>query len=211
MSRSSAHASELPTCRDVLMFAGGDRISDAVLHHLAHADLIIAADSGLEHAQSLGFTVDLVVGDLDSVDAAALADAEAHGAAVERHPVAKDATDLELALRAALERSAARVTVVGGHGGRVDHFFANALLLASEDFAAISIDAWIGHAHVTVVRGLKELHGQPGSLCSLLPAGDLAAGSTRGVSNVLVGTTAAVSVRDGVLLAVQPNALEVQQ
>ena len=59
---------------------------------------MIAADSGLDHATALGFAVDLVVGDLDSADPAAVDAAVAAGAAVERHPEAKDATDLELAL-----------------------------------------------------------------------------------------------------------------
>ena len=36
------------------------------------ADLVIAADSGLAHARALGVHVDLVIGDLDSVDPAAL-------------------------------------------------------------------------------------------------------------------------------------------
>ncbi len=209
-----------------LVFTGGDPIPGAVLAHLPSADLVIAADSGLELAQALGCAVDLVVGDLDSVDPAMLAEAEAHGASVERHPAEKDATDLELALNAALARGARRVTVVGGHGGRIDHFLANALVLGSDAFAALIVDAWMGRAHVTVVRTRTELNGAPGSLCTLLAAGgaargittqglqyplvgeDLEPGSSRGVSNVFVGSVASVAVDHGVLLAVQPHALE---
>ena len=55
-------------------------------------------------ARVLGLTVDLLVGDLDSVSATGLAAAEAAGTAVERHPPAKDATDTELAIAAALAR-----------------------------------------------------------------------------------------------------------
>jgi len=209
-----------------LVFAGGDPIPGTVVAHLPEPDLVIAADSGLEHAQSLAHTVDLVVGDLDSVDPGALADAVARGASVERHPADKDATDLELALGAALARGVRHVTVVGGHGGRVDHFLANALLLASDAFEALDIDAWMGRAHVTVVRARAELYGAPGSLCTLLAIGGpargittqglryplddeiLPPGSTRGVSNVLVGSIATVTVRAGTVLVVQPHGLE---
>ena len=55
-----------------LVFAGGDRPPPNAVGNLPTADLVIAADSGLEHAVALGFTVDLVVGDLDSVDPTAL-------------------------------------------------------------------------------------------------------------------------------------------
>ena len=65
---------------------------------LPDAKSVVAADGGLLRARGLGLTVDVVVGDLDSVTPEALAAAEAAGARVVRHPQAKDATDLELAL-----------------------------------------------------------------------------------------------------------------
>jgi len=211
---------------DVLVFAGGDPVSPTLDAHLPSVPLVIAADSGLEHAHALGRHVHLVVGDLDSVDPAALADAEARGTEVARHPAEKDATDLELAIDAARARGARRITVVGGYGGRVDHFIANAVLLTSPRFADVEIDAWIGSARVAVVRRRVEIRGVPGGLCTLLPIGGeargvttdglrypltddvLAPGSTRGVSNVLLGTEASVSLRDGTLLAIQPHHLE---
>ncbi|MEX2267219.1 MAG: thiamine diphosphokinase [Acidimicrobiia bacterium] len=211
---------------DALVFAGGDPPPEAVASLLADGAFVIAADSGLHHARALGRHVDLVVGDLDSVDPVALADAEAAGTDVERHPAQKGASDLELALEAAQARGARRITVVGGHGGRVDHFLANALLLASSRFADSEIDAWIGSALITVIRSRTELHGTAGSLCTLLAVGgvargvttsgllypldddELLPGSTRGVSNELTESTASVAIRAGALLAVQPHALE---
>jgi thiamine pyrophosphokinase len=210
-----------------VVFAGGDPVSLALATHLPDVPLVVAADSGLEHAQTLGRHVHLVVGDLDSVDPGALADAEARGTEVERHPAEKDATDLEIAIDAARARGAQHITVVGGHGGRLDHFLANAVLLASDRFADVEIDAWIGSARVAVARTRMEIRGAVGSLCTLLPVGGeargvttdglrypladdvLAPGSTRGVSNVLLSTTAAVSLRAGTLLVIQPDHLEV--
>ena len=122
------------------------------------------------HARALGLRVDLVVGDLDSVDAADLEAAVADGTEVERHPTAKDATDLELALDAAVARGATRVLVVGAHGGRLDHFLANVLLLASPRFAAVRVEARLAGAQVIVVRDRAELQARPGRSARCCPS-----------------------------------------
>jgi thiamine pyrophosphokinase len=208
--------------RTALVFAGGERPPPSSLDDLLPAEVVIAADSGLGHALALGCRVDLVVGDLDSVAPGDLERATVAGSVIERHPVAKDATDLELALDAARARGVERVVVIGGHGGRLDHFLANALVLASPSLERVRVEARIGDSTVVVVREHAELHGAIGDLCSLLPLGgvargvvteglrfplrseDLAPGSTRGVSNEFVATHANVSLTHGVLLAVIP-------
>jgi thiamine pyrophosphokinase len=184
---------------------------------------VIAADGGVGHALALGLDVTLVVGDLDSAPPEAVAAAEVAGARVERHPEAKDETDLELALEAALALSPKRVLVLAGDGGRIDHLLAALLLLGSPRWAGVEIDAEIGAAMVHVVRGERTLEGRPGELLSLLPLGGAAEGvrteglvfpladetlepgSTRGVSNVFAADTARVSLGYGVLLAVRPG------
>jgi thiamine pyrophosphokinase len=208
-----------------LVFAGGDPPASQVAGRLPLRAFVIAADSGIEHATALGRRIDLAVGDFDSVTPSALAEAERSGARIDRHPRDKDATDLELALDAAIAAHATRVTVVGGHGGRVDHFAANLLLLASPRYAAVALDAWFGSAHVLVVRSDGEVVGAPGELVTLLPVGGpatgvttaglrfplddaaLEPGSTLGVSNELIDVVAHVSVRSGTVLVVQPHAL----
>jgi len=88
-------------------------------------DLVIAADSGLDLAESLGLSVDLVIGDMDSVSAQALHRAEVASIDIERHPRAKDQTDLELAMSEAIARGATAIHVMVGAGGRLDHAAAN--------------------------------------------------------------------------------------
>jgi thiamine pyrophosphokinase len=183
---------------------------------------VVAADRGLEHALALGLGVTVAVGDFDSASPRAVAAAEHSGTRVERHAREKDATDLELALDAAAAMEPARILVLAGDGGRLDHLLSTLLLLASERYAASQIDALVGTASVQVVRGARELRGAPGEPVSLLPLGrvegitteglvyplrgeTLEAGSSRGVSNVFETDSARVTVGRGVLLVVQPE------
>lgn len=209
----------------VVVVTGGDAPALSDRAKVPADAFVIAADSGVEHARALDLRVDLAVGDFDSVSRAALVRAEAMGAVVERHPPAKDATDLELALDAALRLNPRRVVVFGGHGGRLDHLLANALLLTAPQYAGVDVVAHMGTATVTVVRRRSPLMGEIGELVTLLPVGgpavgittsgllfplvaeDLAPGSTRGVSNEIVAQPAEVSLLDGTLLAIQPGQL----
>jgi thiamine pyrophosphokinase len=211
------------TQRVAVVFAGGDPPDRDALDGVPDDAWAIAADSGLEHATLLGRRVDLVVGDLDSVRAEVLAAAERAGARVERHPAAKDATDLELALDAAHDAACNEIVVVGGHGGRLDHFVANLLLLGSPRLRELHVEARVPGGTVHVVHDAVELRGEPGDLVSLLPVGGAAhgvttehlryplrdetlhPGSTRGVSNELVSQHARVTLTNGTLLAVVPH------
>lgn len=213
-----------PGAKDtIVVVTGGDAPPADDRSRVPGGAFVIAADSGIAHAQALGLPVDLAVGDFDSVGPAALARVEAAGAAVERHPRSKDATDLELALDAAAARRPSRVVVLGGHGGRVDHHLANALLLASPAYAGFAVVAHMGGATITVVRREAAVTGRPGDLVSLLAVGgparsvttdgllyplageDLLPGSTRGISNELAADRGRVTLVEGTLLLVQPE------
>lgn len=204
---------------DVVVVASGDGPAVTV----PGAPTVVAADGGLDRAVALGLDVDVVIGDLDSASPAALAAAESTGTRVVRHPVAKDATDLELALDEAVSLGAQRVLVVASADGRLDHLLSALLLLASDRYADVEIDALVGDTLVHVVRGSRSLAGDPGDLVTLLPLGGaadgvstdglayplrgetLAPGSSRGVSNVLSASEATVSVEHGVVLVLRPG------
>ena len=184
---------------------------------------VVAADGGVERAVALGLDVDVVIGDLDSASAEALAAAELGGARIVRHPVAKDATDLELALDEAAALGARRVLVIASSGGRLDHLLASLVLLGSERYVGLELDALVGESLAHVVRGDRRLHGTAGELLTLLPLGGeaeavttegleyplagetLEPGSTRGVSNVFLGDEVRITLEGGVLLAVRPG------
>jgi thiamine pyrophosphokinase len=204
------------------VFAGGDPLPAWVADVLVDEALVVAADSGLEHARALGRPVHLVVGDLDSVAPEVLEAAVAEGVPVEAHPADKDQTDLALAIEAAMGRGAERVVVVGGHGGRLDHLLANALVLTAPAYAGVLVDAVGGGGWLHVVHHERRLAAPPGATCTLLPvhgpargvsteglrwplAGEtLEAGTSRGVSNVVEAPEIAVAVESGVLLVVLP-------
>jgi thiamine pyrophosphokinase len=209
-----------------IVLAGGDPVEPSLRTRLPDASYVVAADSGLHAADVLGLRVDRVVGDFDSVDPDALDAAVARGATVDRHPTAKDATDLELALHDAVAQDSPRIVLVGGDGGRLDHLLANVLLLASPAFADRHVEAHVGDARLTIVhggRGAVTLDGEEGSLLTLLPLcgpaigvvtsgleyplrhEDLPCGTSRGVSNVMAATPAMVELDRGTLLVVQPT------
>lgn len=206
-----------------IIFIGGTPRSGISLP-ARHDSLVIAADSGLAHAIALGLAVDIVVGDLDSVDPAHLETARAYGATIEEHPTDKDATDFELALATARSQGVTSVVVVGGTDGRFDHAIANVLVLAAPQYADLRVIAHLGEATLTVIHDQGELTGEPGETITLLPVGGpahgvttsglhwplhdetLAPGSARGVSNTFIGGHAQVTVGIGTLLAIQPGA-----
>jgi thiamine pyrophosphokinase len=201
----------------IVVCAGGPARAD--LPEVPQDAVVIAADGGILEAERLGLHVDLLVGDLDS----APADAVARAPRVERHPVDKDASDLELAVAAAVAAEARRIVVVGGDGGRLDHLLGNAFLLASDRWADVEIDAVLGDARIWVVRDERTIEGRPGELISLYAVGgpargvtttglrwslsdsELLPGSSLGLSNEFVDPRATVRVREGVVLSIRPG------
>ena len=205
----------------IVVLAGGRPFPAAVPELPADAT-VIAADGGVDRALALGIRVDLAIGDFDSVTPAGLTAAEAAGAQIERHPAAKDTTDLELALDAAISRRPARIVVLGSGGGRLDHLLGSLQLLGAERYAGAEIDAYLGPAVVHIVHGRRELTGAPGELISLLPLHGLAVvttrglvypldgetlvpGSSRGISNLFAAETASVELERGTVAVIRPG------
>lgn len=208
-----------------VIVAGGDADErDAEL--LRDADLVIAADGGAAFLESHGRRPDVLVGDLDSVDAELVKRLVSDGVAVERHPVDKDATDAELAIDRAITAGAERVTVIGAFAGtRLDHELGNLLLLADTELAGRVQDLRMVGAG-TVARavhgpGSMAVEARRGSLVSLLPVGGdavgvrtsglrfalagqtLRMGRSRGLANEVVAEPASVSLEAGVLLVIE--------
>lgn len=115
---------------------GGELTVTPRVARLAAGARVIAADSGIRHAQALGVVPELWVGDFDSSSAE---DFEAHkDVPRQAFPAAKDKTDGELAIDIATAKGATSLLILGAFGGeRADHEFlhlALALRLAERGF-----------------------------------------------------------------------------
>lgn len=188
----------------------------------AHEPVIIAADGGARTAQRVfQLTPDIVIGDMDSLSEAEVAELIAQGVPVLRHPREKDETDLELALKWAADHGTTWIRVVGGLGGRLDQTFGNVHLMALDELDGLDVRLIAGKQQVWVVGpGQHEMRGEIGDTISLIPLGSAAEhvttdglyyplngetldfGPARGISNVLDSRSALVSLKRGHLLIV---------
>ena len=190
------------------------------------AQTIIAADGGALALERWGVVPHLIVGDLDSLDPTRAEALAGRGAKGIPFPAAKDESDLELALRYALESGADDIVLLGIFGGlRLDHALANAMLLADPAYRGRGVRAVQGTTQVRAVHAndTADLAGPIGTLVTLLPvrgeakgvrtaglryplAGDtLHFGRSRGLSNVVTSLPASVSLEHGVLLVIEQH------
>ena len=149
----------------------GDRPLPAAVGDLANDALVVGADGGGERLLAAGIEPDAVVGDLDSLSAAAqkqLSDRLVRD-------TGPDSSDLEKAVAWAWARGADDIVVVGWSGSRLDHTLA-ALALAFE-----GVQLHDDRFRVTAVVGSAEFTAQPGTLFSLmaLPEAVVSVGGAR--------------------------------
>ncbi|MCO6391205.1 thiamine diphosphokinase [Aliihoeflea aestuarii] len=192
---------------------GGDVVPTDRLARQIAGSRVIAADSGMRHASILNLRPELWTGDFDSVDDrldAAFPDVER-----EVFPAAKDLTDGEIAVEAALARGAKSLTLVGAFGGpRADHAFLHLALAIRLSESGIDMRLTSGTEEGIPLRFGKQGFDLPsGSLFSVLAMTDLDGltlvgarwplterdvpfGSSLTLSNEVVGDLA-VSLRSG--------------
>lgn len=203
-----------------VIFAAAD-ISDytGVKGRLKSDDYVICADAGLRHAENLGITPDLVVGDMDSYTRRVPENVE-----FIKSPVEKDETDTLLALQQALLRGYTDIIIFGGLGGRLDHTLANISVLlyaAQNGVSAVLVDE---ACHIRMLKpGESFLEGKRGGIFSLFayltPVKGLTIKGARyeldgaeidcsfpvGVSNEFMGDRVGISFSRGYLLAIVNN------
>ena len=89
---------------------------------------IYCADGGADHAYNLGVTPKLILGDLDSISEGARIYYKNLGVKFEKFSASKNFTDGELILEEVTAKYE-NVIILGGLGGRTDHFLTNLNLL----------------------------------------------------------------------------------
>jgi thiamine pyrophosphokinase len=188
------------------------------------ADLIVAADGGALALERWGLTPHILVGDFDSLGTERLPGYRERGTTVVQCPVAKDQSDLEIAMRYALEGRADEVVLLGILGGeRVDHALTNAMLIADPAYRGRGVRAVFGGTELRALHAgeTATLHGAAGDTVTLVPVrGDatgvrteglryplsgqtLHFGRSLGLSNVIASVPARVSIEQGVLLVIE--------
>jgi thiamine pyrophosphokinase len=206
----------------VLVLANGELYKPAILRKRIHNisfDLVLGADWGAHHAQTLGISLDAIIGDLDST--LVRQRPEINSARIIRYPAEKNEIDLELTLLYAREQGATFIVMVGVMGGRMDMAIANIMLMNHPSLNLCRVEAWHGNQTGWIIRPPGEnVNGCPGDTISLVPiSGDvsgiqlhgfkyplncerLALGEPRGLSNVIEQSTARIELAEGLLLAV---------
>ena len=187
---------------------------DGLVEPLAEDDLVIAADGGLVHTESLGITPKEILGDFDSLGRIP------EGANV--FPVEKDDTDAMLAVRRGLSLGFREFVLYGSlDGPRLDHTVANfqtLQYLADHGAAGYLVGK---QSLVTVVKdgSIRFPAGKEGTVSLFcmgkdaegvtleglyypLKDGCLTAGFPLGVSNHFTGNPVKITVENGSLLVI---------
>jgi thiamine pyrophosphokinase len=151
---------------------GGDMTPTARLRTQIKGARIIAADSGMMHAASLGLMPELWVGDFDSAGSElALQYREVPR---EAFPAEKDATDGAIAVEEAIRRGAREIILLGGLGGQTDHaagLLGQSIAIARTGIACLLTsgmeEAW------PLIPGRARTELAAGTRISIVPFGDL--------------------------------------
>lgn len=209
--------------RTIIIANGEPPTGDDLQTWLRDGDTLICADGGARAALAYGLLPERVIGDFDSLTDAELDRLAQRGVLLERHPINKDETDLELALLHSASTGSDEIVVLGALGGRLDQTVANVMLLAMPQLTGHKVVIASGAEQTYILRpGTPcELTGHVGDVISLIPfGGDITGinteglayplhdeplffGPARGVSNVLLGERATISFTSGLLLCVQ--------
>jgi len=177
-------------------------------------DLIIASNGGSRHITTLGLKPHLLIGDMDSLTSSLWENDNSIERAV--WPQDKNKTDTELAVDRAILGGCNKILLLGGLGGRIDHALGNISLAVKYPGRIEILD---DNGKLVAIDSTKKhkLYGKSGSIVSLIPFGtmvtkvnsrglkyevrdlDMTPG-TRGISNEMIGDTASIWFKYGILL-----------
>jgi thiamine pyrophosphokinase len=195
---------------------------------IQNGDYIVCADGGTRHAVQLGIRPNLIIGDLDSAEPAAIKRFRNDGVEIELYPRDKNETDLELAINRAIELNPKQIVIVAALGGRLDQTLGNITLLTDPRLSTLRhgsgqvFDVRLddGVEEILLCRDQVQIHGRSGDIVSLIPWQGAVSGiqtwdlkwalnketlypdKTRGISNEMITNTASVSIGSGLLLII---------
>lgn len=204
-----------------IIIANGD-INDYPWHksQLRETDFIVCADGGTRHAVLMGIVPNVVLGDFDSLSPEVKCVLSDTSCQFYEYPEEKDMTDTELALKYCLEKNPEEIILMGSLGTRYDHSLANILLLA-EGSTHIGIKVINEQNEIMILKEKLYLQGSHGDIVSIIPLSKeligvstrglkyilrqetLRLGTSRGISNEMVGSEAIVEIKEGIALVIR--------
>ena len=207
------------------IYTGGKIYPENITERPKPEDIKIAADAGVLNAKLLGVTVDVALGDFDSLgDKLSEIPEKAEKVTV---PCEKDETDTQLAVNEALKRGAEEIVIIGGLDGRLDHTLSNIAILEAMNEMRIPTVIANGQNRVRYIKSTSTLIAKSGyRYMSLIAAEETVKGvSVEGckypldnarltnkfqfaVSNEITGNCALVSVRKGGLYIIESRDLD---
>ncbi len=199
------------------IYTGGKINKQNITEHPKSDDLCIAADSGYKNAKALGESVDILLGDFDS-----LGEQKPENVKIVTVPAEKDFTDTQLAVKTALENGADDIVIIGGLSGRLDHTMANLGLLQKLWELRVHAIATDGHnrvryidssstliaksqyKYVSIIPVDKKIKGVDIEGCKYpLKNATLTRNDTLAVSNEVTGNCALIAVRKGACYVIE--------
>ena len=149
-----------------IVITGGDQPPYEIVKTLIfRAGYIVAADSGLDYCRTHSIVPDYIIGDMDSLGNKNILK-DYSESMIERHPIDKDYTDTELGLLHLYNKKLDSIILIGGGGGRADHFLAIYALF----HRTRRPDYWLTHNSLfSLVEGESEFAALEGDEVSLFP------------------------------------------
>lgn len=186
--------------------------------NISKSDFLVAVDGGANKLVKTGFVPDVIIGDMDSINNAALK--KFRQCKFVKFPAEKDKLDLELALDYCIGRGLRETVILGAIGSRADMSLTNVFVLSA---LPANVNARIIHENQEIFIVPKKkfsIKGVPGERISLFPLSGEVKGLTlrglrygldnynlrfgigRGISNEFKSKKTEISFKSGTLLCV---------
>lgn len=133
-----------------LIIGNGDDIERQCIDNI-NIEYVICADGGLEKAEKLNLSPNLILGDFDSVDAKVLEHYKKLNIETVTFPSEKDYTDMELAVENAVKKGFKDIVLTGATGSRLDHTLANIQLLEKYCRHGINLEIIDNNNYISII------------------------------------------------------------
>lgn len=184
---------------------------------------VVAADGGARHCLSLRFLPDIIIGDMDSINIKILEKFKNDTKEIRliSSKPQKDESDTQMALDHLVQKGFDPIIIAGALGDRMDHSFANLVLLSSGDYDGVDIRMVTEESEISVIKNTTKISGEIGKTVSLfslspytffisttglkyrLKNEKLLFCPARGLSNEFTRVNATIKISEGQLLVVR--------